>query len=121
MVKGIYKWLPIVFGCHCRADRSFFYKGRQFPVCARCTGLLLGFLFALATVFLYTPPVYVLVIALVPMILDGLIQRFTPYESGNIRRLLTGLLFGYAAICLLVLSVEAVFLLGREVGTTLKL
>ena len=121
MVKGIYKWLPIVFGCHCREDRSFFYKGRQFPVCARCTGLLLGFLFALATMFLYTPPVYVLVIALVPMILDGLIQRFTPYESGNIRRLLTGLLFGYGAICLFVLSVEAVFLLGREVGNGLKL
>ena len=41
------KWLPIFFGCHCRPDRSFFYKGKQFPVCARCTGELAGILAAL--------------------------------------------------------------------------
>lgn len=29
---------PIIFGCHRRPERSFFYKGRQFPICARCTG-----------------------------------------------------------------------------------
>jgi uncharacterized membrane protein len=25
--------------CHQRPDRSFFWDGHQFPVCARCTGL----------------------------------------------------------------------------------
>jgi uncharacterized membrane protein len=25
--------------CHQRPDRSFFWAGHQFPVCARCTGL----------------------------------------------------------------------------------
>ena len=119
--KGIYKWLPIVFGCHCRADRSFFYRGRQFPVCARCTGLLFGFLLGVAMLFLYTPPVWVLVILALPMIADGLIQRFTAYESGNIRRLATGLLFGCAIVCLFSLSVHTVFLLGREVGDTVRL
>ncbi|RGF93239.1 DUF2085 domain-containing protein [Ruminococcus sp. AM54-1NS] len=29
-------------GCHQRPDRSFFFHGWQFPVCARCTGVLAG-------------------------------------------------------------------------------
>ena len=43
MISWLYRWLPIFCGCHCRPDRSFFFRGRQFPVCARCTGMLLGF------------------------------------------------------------------------------
>ena len=42
MISWLYKWLPITFGCHCRADRSFFWKGKQLPICARCTGELVG-------------------------------------------------------------------------------
>ena len=30
-------------GCHQMPERSFFYKGKQFPVCARCTGVIIGF------------------------------------------------------------------------------
>ena len=70
--------------------------------------------------FVYIPPVYVLVLAAIPMIADGLIQRFTAYESGNIRRLITGILFGAAALCLFVLSIRAVFLLGAKVGNLMK-
>ena len=40
---------------------------------------------------------------LLPLVLDGGIQRLTRYESGNIRRLLTGILFGYALVGLLVM------------------
>lgn len=40
-------------GCHQRPDRSFFFRGRQFPLCARCTGVLLGYFLAI--------PLYVLV------------------------------------------------------------
>ena len=29
-------------GCHQREDRSFFIGKWQFPICARCTGILLG-------------------------------------------------------------------------------
>ena len=39
---------------------------------------------------------------MVPLILDGTIQKLTSYESGNIRRLITGILFGMALICLFV-------------------
>lgn len=30
--------------CHRLPQRSFFWKGRQFPVCARCTGIHIGYL-----------------------------------------------------------------------------
>ena len=29
-------------GCHQREDRSFFIGKWQFPVCSRCTGILIG-------------------------------------------------------------------------------
>ena len=29
--------------CHQKAERSFFINKYQFPICARCTGLLLGY------------------------------------------------------------------------------
>ena len=40
------KWLTWMkigakLGCHQRSDRSFFYHGYQFPICARCTGVLI--------------------------------------------------------------------------------
>ena len=41
-MKFITKYLPIIFGCHCRADRSFYCKNKKFPICARCTGELIG-------------------------------------------------------------------------------
>ena len=57
MKAWLYQWLPIVFGCHCRADRSFFWRGRQFPLCARCTGELAGFLCAIPAGFFALLPV----------------------------------------------------------------
>ena len=44
MAKRIGRFLQILFGCHARPDRSFFFRGRQFPICARCTGELVGML-----------------------------------------------------------------------------
>lgn len=46
-------WLKLMkmgarLGCHQRPDRSFFYKGYQFPVCARCTGLFVGYFVGIA-------------------------------------------------------------------------
>ena len=35
---------------------------------------------------------------MVPLIVDGSVQKLTSYESGNIRRLITGILFGMALI-----------------------
>ena len=57
MTAWLYRWLPIVFGCHCREDRSFHIRGRRLPLCARCTGELAGILGCLVSAPFVLPPV----------------------------------------------------------------
>ena len=95
MTEWIYKWLPIFFGCHCRADRSFHYKGKQFPICARCTGEMIGMILFLVSCFFWMPPYWLCLVLMSPLIVDGFTQKLTRYESTNFRRVVTGLLFGY--------------------------
>lgn len=116
MRTWLYKWLPIVFGCHCLDSRSFHYKGQKFPLCARCTGELVGIVAAFASIAFARPPLWVLPVLMVPMVLDGGIQMFTPYESGNLRRLITGTLFGFGLTELFLLSTAAVFRYGITLG-----
>ena len=114
MERFLYKWLPIVFGCHCRPDRSFFFRGKQFPVCARCTGLGIGFLLSL-TLFLWRPPLYLAVILMMPLIIDGVLQLKTAYESRNLRRMITGILFAYGLVALIVVCDMYAYGLGQRV------
>ena len=65
----IYKWLPIIFGCHCRSDRSFYWKGTQFPICARCTGELVGILLCPVTFPLVSWSPWIFAVLMLPMIL----------------------------------------------------
>ncbi len=91
------KFLRIFFGCHARPDRSFFFHGRQFPICARCTGELIGILFGIPiAVFIGYASVPVTILMTLPMVADGFLQLLTHYESTNYRRLVTGFLFGIA-------------------------
>ena len=116
----LWRWLPIVFGCHCRPDRSFrFRDGAPFPICARCTGELAGILAALATYWIIHPSAGAAAALLLPMLADGFLQLCTPYESGNLRRLATGGLFGYALIVLLLTSLGWAFQWGFAFGTEL--
>lgn len=120
MMRWLYRWLPIFFGCHCRSDRSFFFRGKQFPLCARCTGELIGILLAPAVFWIFgLPDSKICLWLLLPLVLDGGIQRLTRYESGNIRRLLTGILFGYALVGLLALSTIAAARWGYQLGKQL--
>ena len=43
------------WGCHQMATRSFFFKGFQFPLCARCTGILVGAAMQVVYIALVTP------------------------------------------------------------------
>lgn len=112
----MYKWLPIIFGCHCLDSRSFHYRGTKFPICARCTGELVGIIVGVILWFIVRLPLYLYVILLVPMIVDGCIQMFSSYESSNLKRFLTGLLFGYGIISLFIISNLFVYELGISVG-----
>ena len=64
-------------------------------------------------------PAGVAAVLLVPLIADGLLQLCTPYESGNLRRLATGLLFGYGLTVLLLTSLGWAYQWGFGFGKTL--
>lgn len=90
--------------CHQKPERSFFFQGYQFPICARCTGIMIGLIFGLIIGFLtFFNKFYLLVIFCLPMAFDGLIQKFTSYLSNNRRRFITGLLFGFSYIYIFVM------------------
>ena len=120
-INWLYIWLPRLTGCHCRPERSFKWRGGlRFPVCARCTGELLGMLIAAATGWLGRPPLWALFVLLLPMVADGFLQLLTGYESTNPRRLVTGVLFGYAFAILLVWSAVAAWRLGVSIGLSIR-
>jgi len=87
-------------GCHQMNERSFSYKNYQFPLCARCTGLLVGqvagyclfMLFARFDLQLLLLPALVSVTALG---VDGIGQLKGSWLSTNPRRLITGLFSGF--------------------------
>ena len=80
---------------------------------------LVGILAGLATWWAVHPPAGVAAVLLVPLIADGLLQLCTPYESGNLRRLATGLLFGYGLTVLLLTSLGWAYQWGFGFGKTL--
>jgi uncharacterized membrane protein len=83
-------------GCHQRPDRSFFFRGHQFPVCARCTGVLLGQIISITTIIIsFSPNIIICVIGTLIMFIDWLIQYRLNIESTNLRRLITGTMCGY--------------------------
>ena len=77
-------------------------------------------LLALATLWLGLPPVRLCALLMLPLIADGLVQHFTQYESTNLRRLITGILFGYALIALLAVTTVWVFRFGYRFGMKLR-
>ena len=116
MRRWIYKWLPIVFGCHCMDERSFHFQGERFPICARCTGELFGMIIAMLTYIQISPGLGLSVLLMLPMVADGMIQMLTKYESTNLRRLMTGLLFGYGLVCVFFETTAIVFQYGAVLG-----
>lgn len=88
------------FICHRKPERSFFIKGYQFPVCARCT----GFYISLALYFIYAYFNYVnysfllilvAILLLIPTFIDGFTQLLGSRESNNFLRLITGVMAGF--------------------------
>lgn len=96
-------------GCHQRADRSFFVGIYQFPIRARCTGVLLGQMVAIPLYFVLHPPGCVLVLDCGIMFLDWFLQSLKIRESTNGRRLFTGVLAGYALMTIYILITRFLF------------
>ena len=66
------RFLRIFFGCHARPDRSFYWNGKQFPICARCTGELAGMIAGIPLILLlgFMKP-WMMLLFMLPMTADG--------------------------------------------------
>lgn len=99
--------------CHRKPERSFFWRGKQFPVCARCTGIHIGYLsFPFFLFGVFELNLWVTFALLLPTYVDGVTQAFMNRESTNWLRVSTGFLAGIGVMSL-------VHLVGQWIGNTI--
>lgn len=98
--------------CHQLPERSFHWKGRQLPVCARCTGVFAGQVLGLLTL-LHPVPWWLSASLLLPLLVDWALQQWFSKPSTNIRRFVTGFLAGGGEVALLIAGVSAALRLLR--------
>jgi len=79
-------------GCHQIPERSFFIKGYQCPVCARCSGAMLSEVVAIICILIgLRIPLWGAFLLTAIMGIDWLIQRLKIIKSNNVNRFITGL------------------------------
>jgi uncharacterized membrane protein len=119
IAQGIYR--PFASLCHQMPERSFFIAGHKLAVCARCTGLYLGF----SLIMLLYPiirPVQAtsapqrkwLLMAAIPMAIDFSLTFFGLWENTHTSRFLTGFLLGGVAVIYVMPGVAELSLRGVE-------
>lgn len=100
---NIRKFLAIAFMCHQIPERSFHIKGKQFPLCARCTGILFGYILGIIIACVTSCSNYLwFLLLIIPMVIDGGRQILLKKESNNCRRFITGILGGIGIIYLFI-------------------
>ena len=109
---------PFRLMCHGQLDRAFEIAETAMPICARCTGIYGGILLGAITLS-FAPIVrrrrllFLVGMAIaLPMVIDGLMQLFGFWATGEVARSVTGLLFGIGLIVLAVNGVAGAG--GRE-------
>jgi uncharacterized membrane protein len=89
------KVLTDIVPCHRMKSRSLTVKGCTLPICARCTGILLGYLFfPLFLIFGLNLPLWLGIVLNLPMVLDGWTQKKKLRLSNNPLRVTTGIVSG---------------------------
>ena len=92
------------------SGRSFFVKGYQFPVCARCTGVFIGNILSVILLAAGHVPHIIITLALcLIMLIDWLLQFKNILESTNARRLVTGVMGGYGLMAVLIYGAGFLF------------
>lgn len=76
--------------------------------------MLIGILVGIVCCCFFRPPLWVGLVLLWPLAIDGTVQRMTSYESTNIRRLITGLLWGYGFVVFEVMLHIAAYRFGHS-------
>ena len=96
--------------CHRYPKRSFYWKGKQFPVCARCTGIHLGYLSLPFFLFGLIHFNWIIsIIFILPTLFDGITQAYFNRESTNFIRVVSGFLAGIGIM-------SVVHLFGEYIG-----
>lgn len=82
--------------CNGIPSRAPHFLGICFPLCYRCTFILLFFFLTIVYCFYSHKKInrYFLIGCLFPMIIDGCLQTFFGIESTNLKRAITGAVFG---------------------------
>jgi uncharacterized membrane protein len=92
--------------CHQIPERSFFIFGYQMPLCARCTGIFLGsILFLMLFKRSSKKNLVFFLLLILPMGLNIFFEKYLGWESYNIWRFITGLLYAYAIPVILLSSI----------------
>lgn len=86
--------------CHHVPERSIPLFGIERYLCARCLGILCGLLMGGYIYMVFQIPLSIAVVCILPLVIDGVIQAISTYESNNLLRLLTGVLFGIGIVSL---------------------
>ncbi|WP_312468873.1 DUF2085 domain-containing protein [Neobacillus sp.] len=104
MLQGILHFFGRAI-CHQLEERSLKASGNTLSVCARDTGIYIGIFSTLAYLHLFKrrskltiPSIkisFFLLLYMVPLIIDGLGSYAHWFESTNVRRLITGICFGF--------------------------
>ena len=94
-------------------ERSFFIGKYQFPLCARCTGILIGHLIGIAASLRKSIPFFCAALML-PLMIDGVAQETTEYESNNLRRVVTGVLYGFGVMSAFIYLIRTIMEWMRE-------
>ena len=107
----------VFFMCHRLPERSFFYKGKQFPICARCTGLALGYILSFVVLILAgLLPLWAILLLIIPTAIDGTGQLFGKWHSNNSRRFVTGTFAGIGVFFILFHIGAHAYHLGQSVA-----
>jgi len=78
------------------------------PVCARCTGVILGYLIAIPTFFLFGFSKLLSIGGCAVLLVDWLQQAMGVRKSTNKRRLISGVLGGYGIMSLQLFIIKQV-------------
>ena len=118
MLKGIPPPWNAIYACgdricHQKAERSFFINQNQMPFCSRCTAIWLGFAVGLGFMVFYKIELnekflFLILIGIVPIGIDGVGQLLQLWESTNIIRLITGLLAGIVSGIAIALIIDEI-------------
>lgn len=110
--------------CHGIESRCFHWSGVPMPLCARCTGLYLGFLIgiglfaAVRKLQRLSIPSSLVIGMVAPLVVDGVSQAVGLRVSTNELRLMTGLLAGSAGLAWVMNRIELAASAGEAKGGT---